>query len=100
MDVFINYCLCLDGVEMKYKEDDILFYVNPVVFFIEKVKIKMGILEDNDNFYIDSSGAWLREGDLFTDLKEAKTNAIKRLEKFSCEMRWHILNDKLEIEEG
>jgi len=85
---------------MKYSEGDILYYVNPVVFFIDKVKIEMGILENNEIFYIDQVGAWLREEDLFTDLIEARTEAIEKLEQFSCDMRWRILNDNPKIDEA
>ncbi len=84
---------------MKYKEGDKLYYVNPFVFFIDFVKIEMGLVENNELFYIDSVGAYLREPDLFEDLKEAQREALDRLEKYCCEMRYRILNDKPKLEE-
>jgi len=82
---------------MKYKEGDILFYVNPFVFIIEKVKIEMGILEKGELFYIDDIGAYLREEDLFNNLKEAQKYALNQLDKFYTECRWHILNEKPQL---
>ena len=83
---------------MKYKEGDKLYYVNPFVFFIDLVKIEMGLKEDDELFYIDSVGAWLREEDLFEDLKDAQRDALDRLEKHCCEMRYRILNNKPKLD--
>jgi hypothetical protein len=85
---------------MKFKEDDILYYINPVVFNIELVKIDMAYIEGEELYYIDSTNAYLREPDLFEDLKDAQRESLKRLEKYCCEMRYRILNDKPEFHEG
>lgn len=79
---------------MKYKEGDILYYVNPFVFIIDKVQVEFAYQEDDLTiYYIDSFGAYLLEDDLFKTLKEAQKDALKKLDKFILECRYHILND-------
>lgn len=84
---------------MKYISGDILYYVNPFVFIIEQVQIEMGILEGGELFYIDSIGAYLQEQDLFKNLRDAQKYALEQLEKFYTECRWHIINDRPNLEE-
>lgn len=80
---------------MKYKTSDILYYVCPFVFIIEKVKISLAVKEeDNRIYYIDHSGAYLEENDLFDNLKEARMDALQKLRKFYEESKYRILNDK------
>ena len=83
---------------MKYKEGDELYYVNPFIFIIERVKIEMSVREDGKLYYIDTVGAYLAENDLFTDLIEAKLSAHKRLDEFYASKDHEICksNPKLE----
>lgn len=67
---------------MKFKEKDILFYVSPCVFTIEKIQVSMGIKEMGDLYYIDHTGAYLKEEDLFYDLTEAKGRSMSLLNTF------------------
>jgi len=78
---------------MKYNSGDILYFVNPFVFTIDKVKIEMGVLEEGELFYIDNIGAYLKEEDLFVNLKDAQKYALENLNKFYNECRYYILND-------
>lgn len=75
---------------MKYQEGDILYYVNPFVFEIDKVKIEMALNENGELFYIDDVGAYLKEYDLFRNLEEAKIEALTRLNKFYREVQTKI----------
>lgn len=85
---------------MKYKESDQLYYINPFVFFIDLVKIEMCVKEDGyELFYIATPGTYLREEDLFKNLKDAQREALIRLEKHCCEMRYRILNNKPKLDE-
>lgn len=67
---------------MKFKEEDTLYYVDPFVFTIDLVTVKMAIKENGHIYYIDEVGAWLAEWDLFKSVEEVKGEAIKRLNKF------------------
>jgi len=80
---------------MKYKSGDVLYYVCPFVFIIEKVNIEMLMQEEDGTiFYIDRSGAYLREHDLFDKFKDAQIDAFNKLNKFYHEKRHEILNSK------
>ena len=70
---------------MKFNTPCTLYYVCPYTFIIEKLKIDMAVNELDKLFYIDDSGAYLPEHDLFDNLKDAKYEAFKRLEKFYLE---------------
>lgn len=83
-----------------YKAGDILYYVNPFVFIIDKVLIEF---IDNDNdygqlFYIDHSGAYLQEDNLSTTLSDAKGKAMLMLEAFYNKKQHEIWNAKPELE--
>lgn len=90
----------------KYRAGDILYYVNPMMFFIEAVQIQTVQGEDDWNpnlfYYTETKGAILEEGDLFESLSAAKTHAITRLDKFYFEMKRRIemANPPLEMDEG
>lgn len=75
---------------MKFKPGDILYYVNPYVFTIEKVLIEF--VDDNidETHYIDYAGAYLKEWDLFSRIEEAKGHALQLLEKFYGEKQNEI----------
>ena len=78
---------------MKFNSGDILYYICPFIFTIEKVKIDMVVKEaDGTFYYIDQTGAYLHEGDLFVKLKEAQMDANNKLNKFCHEKRYEILN--------
>lgn len=84
---------------MKFKEEDKLFYINPFVFTIEKVEIQMGILEEVEGekkiFYIDDSGAYLAEENLFKDLEDAKEYALDLLDLFYQKRKLEIIEGEL-----
>lgn len=67
---------------MMYEDGEELYYVCPCVFIIEKVKISMAVQELNCLYYIDHTGAYLREENLFRDFLNAKKNAFKKLNEF------------------
>lgn len=80
---------------MKYEAGDILYYVNPFVFVIEKVQIEYSYKEyDGTLYYIDETGAYLREEELFRTWGDAQKHALELLEKFICDCRYQILNVK------
>jgi hypothetical protein len=87
---------------MKYTVGDILYYVNPFVYIIEKIRIEF-VEEKDENgqtFYVDNSGAYLQEDNLFLTLDEAKLQAHKMLMEFTGNKAREICksNPKLEIE--
>jgi len=85
---------------MKFNSGDILYYVCPFIFTIEKVKIDMVIREDDGTFYyIDQTGAYLHEGDLFAKLKEAQIDATEKLNKFYNAKKYEIINKLPTFEE-
>lgn len=87
---------------MKFKENDILFYVCPFAFGIEKVHISMGVIEGDTIYYIDQTGGYLREEFLFYNFNDAKLKALNLLYNFSIERQISIGNIKeenLKIEE-
>lgn len=70
-------------METKFKSGDILFYICPFTFIIEKVQIDfLSKEEDGIIYYIESTGAYLQEQDLTNNLEEAKHMALNRLNKF------------------
>ena len=86
---------------MKFSSDDILYYVCPFIFTIDKIKVNIGVREnDGVIYYIDQIGAYLREEDLFEDLEEARQYAIGKLIKFYDEKYLEILNNKPKFDEG
>jgi hypothetical protein len=86
---------------MKFTSGELLYYVCPFIFTIEKIRVDMAVKEDDSSiYYIDNIGAYLREEDLFADLEEARENALDKLEKFFYERRYIILNTKPKLDEG
>ncbi len=86
---------------MKYKSDDILYYVNPFIFNIEVVKIEIAYKEDDGALiYIDSNEAYLAEEDLFDKYKDARIDALEKLNKFYHEQKYNILNNKPQLDKG
>lgn len=85
---------------MKYSSGDLLYYVCPFIFTIERVRIDMAVKEnDNSLYYIDHIGAYLREEDLFINYAEAQRDALNKLEKFIHGCRYRILNNVPQLEE-
>lgn len=76
---------------MKFKENEILYYVNPFVFTIEKVQISMGCYDHDGLYYIDHTGAYLKEADLHRSLEDAKTHAFNLLNKFHYKKQQELL---------
>lgn len=86
---------------MKYEAGDILYYVCPFVFTIEKVKIDYAYKEEDGTiYYIESSGGYLYEYDLFNNLEDARNNALKKLEDFFRTKNNEIMNSKPNFNEG
>ena len=67
---------------MKFKDDDILYYVCPRMFTIELVKVSMAVKEGKDLYYIDQTGAYLREENLHDNIFSAQESAYKQLAEF------------------
>jgi hypothetical protein len=88
----------------KFKVGETLYYVNPFVYIIDKVLIEF--LEDPDEhgyrYYVDHSGAYLQEENLFWNLDAAQNYALESLKKFYDKKYKEILkaNPQLEIEEN
>lgn len=85
---------------MKFKSDDILYYVDPFIFTMEKLKMDMAVKENKNLYYIESKGAYLKEENLFRNLNDAKRDAFNKLNKFWNDKRQEIIrsNPKLEGE--
>lgn len=66
----------------KFKSGDELYYVDPFIYSIFKVRIVDNTIENNEKFYIDDIGAYLLESNVIKTLDEAKKLAIKELEYF------------------
>lgn len=71
----------------QFKPGDVLYYVNPFVYIIDKILVEFVENEDvNGNiYYIDHSGAYLLEEHLFVTLSFAKIRARQMLDKFYIE---------------
>lgn len=67
---------------MKYEAGDTLYYVCPFIFTIDTVHIDFAYRENDTIYYIESTGAYLREENLFRSLEAAKFNAMNRLNDF------------------
>lgn len=83
---------------MKYKEGQYLYYVNPFIFTIEVVEISFPYVDELGEWYIDSTGAYLAEHDLFDNLDLAKHKALERLNKFYSE-KLHEIQNKIPEQE-
>jgi hypothetical protein len=88
----------------KYKVGDELYYINPFVFIIEKVRIEF-VEEDTETglyFYVDWTGAYLSEFDLTRTLPDAKQLALDYLNRFYRQREHEILhaNPQLDFEEN
>lgn len=82
-----------------YKPGDILYYVNPFVFFIDKVMIQFvdPQIEQNRIYYIDNIGAYLLEEHLTPDLAKAKGMAMLMLNDFIERKQYEIWNANPEL---
>lgn len=80
---------------MKFSAGQELYYVCPFIFTIDKVKVDYGLREDDGKiYYIESTGAYLREEDLFDNLNEAKINAKNKLDDFYVFVLHEIMNSE------
>lgn len=86
----------------KFKSGDILYYVNPFVYTIEKIMVCFLDTNNGHQYYVEHEGALLAEWDLFLDLTEAKNHAQALLDKFYLEHTKLIqrANPELEIQEN
>lgn len=94
---------------MLFKPGDILYYVCPFSFVIDKVLIEF---IDNEGetlegypkhiYYIDHCGAYLLENDLFDRLEDAKNNSYIRLNNYyAVKLREiSLANPALDIEDN
>lgn len=76
---------------MKFKDNDILYYVCPHGFTIELIKVEMAVREGKLLYYIDESGAYLREENLHDNIFSAQESAYKQLSKFFIDKTNEIL---------
>lgn len=76
---------------MKFKENDILYYVCPFTYIIELIKVSMVVKEGKDLYYIDQTGAYLKEDTLHDNIFSAQESAYKQLSKFFQEKTQEIL---------
>jgi hypothetical protein len=67
---------------MKFNIADILYYVNPFVFTIEKIRVVDISYDQGVLFYIEEGNGYLREEDLFDNVEEAVNEAIHGLNAF------------------
>ncbi|HED05265.1 MAG TPA: hypothetical protein ENI61_01115 [Ignavibacteria bacterium] len=80
---------------MDLELDKEYYYVCPFVFTIEKVFLEFnGGIDRTDGYqyYIESTGAYLREDCVFLELAEARANAFSLLNKFYSKKRHEITN--------
>lgn len=63
---------------MKYVIGDELYYIDPFVFQIYKIKIAFM----HDEYYCDDSYAMFEEKHLFNNIHDARKEALLMLEKF------------------
>jgi len=63
---------------MKFNIGDVVYYVSPFVFTIERVKIDFM----HEEYYCDETYAMFLEADLFETLEEAVFHSIKLLNDF------------------
>lgn len=73
---------------MKFKVGDVLYYCDPFVFTIEKIKIAFL----HDEYYCDKTYAMFKEKELFFTLKETKTYAHFLLTDFVHKKTKEIMN--------
>lgn len=91
-------------MEPKFKSGDLLYYVNPFVFTIDKVLIQF-IDEPNTTgflYYVDHTGGYLAQEDLFLELEQAQEHALGLLNRFYSKKIDEIDNSDpiLEIQEN
>ncbi len=78
--------------EMKFKENEILYYVCPFLFTIELIKVEMAVKEEKYLYYIDETGAYLKEENLHDNIFSAQEYAYNQLTKFFDKKTKEILN--------
>lgn len=77
---------------MQFESGEILFYVDPFSFTIDLVKIDYLYSDYIGDFYIENTGAYLKEEDLFRTLQQAQKEAINRLGQFYQKKMFEIQN--------
>lgn len=83
----------------KFKEDQEALYVSPFTFHIEKVLLVQEYEFSDSKGWIEGTGAYLEEKDLFDDLKEARQCALEGLLKFYNKRVNQIMNHEPEFEQ-
>lgn len=78
---------------MKFEDNSVLYYVNPFVFNIEKVRVDNAFIgQDGFIYYWDNTGAIVEEKQLFKTVEGAKNQALRELEKF-YKLKKHEINN-------
>lgn len=77
---------------MEFQAGDVVYYVNPFIFNIDKVLISFPKEENGHQYYVETQGAILPEWDLFYELPDAKAHALQLLQKFYDETQMRIWN--------
>ena len=73
-----------------FKENQKLWYVNPFIYEVEPVTIKL--YSEIDECWIDEDGAYLHIDHLFHNLEDAKVECVKFLNEFYSKKIGEILN--------
>lgn len=85
----------------KYKPGDVVFWICPITFTIEKIKIEFcDYYDDNKEkpYYIDADGAYLYEFEMKDTLEDAKDLAYQGLVKMYFEKVRLIQNSNPKLE--
>lgn len=82
----------------NFKDNQEVFYVSPFTFHIERVSLIQQYEMMDYIGWIEGTGAYLEEKDLFSDLKEARVHALKGLLEFYNKRVDQILNNEPQFE--
>ena len=84
----------------KYSYGDVLWYVNPFVFTIEQIQVRLIDPDETGRiYYIDDEGAYLLESDLVETVEEAVEKSLFYLERF-VKLKKHEINNVKKYYEG
>lgn len=75
---------------MKFKNGDMVLYVNPFIFTIEVVTLEHQIQDETGLYWIDSFGAYLNECDCHKTLDDAREDALNKLHRFYVQKEHEI----------
>lgn len=81
---------------MELELDKEYYYVCPFVFTIEKVFLELNGGIDRIGgkcYYIERTGAYLSEDNIFNTIDDAKTDAFRKLNEFYTKKSLEIINN-------